>query len=230
MSFLDSTPYWRLRMKAGLIGSLAAAAFLAGASGSARAAEIQRFSFIGDQTSVGFYGTAAITCSDGSTGVVGAFGSLQASNQIIASTGFDFQSNGIFIEVDSYFNSCTGVGFGFSEAGVSGGFTPPDKHLTSAALVGSGLLQDFGSGMQVPISVNVQVTGTGNTSTSKGNSKSTLKGSKSGPISITTSHSFNTNRSGDASGTISIDGVNINAQFYFAFMNLNDNSQMSVNK
>jgi hypothetical protein len=215
-------------MRAGLIGSLAAAAFLAG--GSAHAAEIQRFSFLGNTANVGFFGSAAIKCADGTDGVVAAFGSLQAAEQIISSTSFDFQSNGILVEVDSYSNSCTHVTFGFSEAGIQNGFTPPDKHLTSAALVGSALLQDFGSGLQVPIAVNVQVTGTGATSSSKSNSKSTLKGSKSGPLSISTSHFFNANRIGVGCGTISIDGVDINAQFYFAFLNYNDNGQMTVNK
>ena len=48
-------------------------------------------------------------------------------------------------------------------------------------LVGTGLVQDFSVGAQIPVSINVTVTGTGTLSQSKSSSKSREIGTKGGP-------------------------------------------------
>src|SRR5262249_34677302 len=137
--------------------------------------------------------------------------------------------NGVFLELDGFFNTCTGLaisGFG----SIVNGFTPPDRRLTSAALVGTGSVQDFGSGATVSMTINVTVQGTGNTSQSKSNGQSKTIGSRGGPLEIDVSHFANTNRSGIATGTISVDGVAIDPQFFFAILIANDNSSTTISK
>ena len=210
---------------------LLAVAFVGVASGIAFAAtDIQKFSFTGAQVSVGFFGSGEVTCADGTQGFVSAFGSLQGAEQIFRQTGTPTTlANGVFVEIDSFFNTCTNVGLSGS-GGVANALTPPDKKLTSAAMVGSASVQDFGSGATVPVVFNVNVLGTGTATQSKSSGHSKTLGDKGGPIMITTSHSANTNRSGTATGTISIDGVAIDPQFYFSFLNLNDNSSTTISK
>lgn len=191
---------------------------------------VEQDTFIGSQVPVGFFGSGEVTCADGSHGFVSAFGSLTGAQQITRSTGTTKTiSNGVFLEIDSFFNTCTGLavsGFG----SIVNGFTPPDKKLTSSALVGTGSVQDFGSGATVAVSIDITVTGTGNTSQSKSNSQSKTIGSHGGPLQINVSHFANSNRSGSASGTISIDGVAIDPQFFFAILIANDNSSTTISK
>jgi hypothetical protein len=192
--------------------------------------EILKETFSGSQVIAGFFGSGSLTCPDGTPGFVSAFGSLTGALQITKSPGTpSSMSNGVFVEVDSFFNTCTGQGLSGS-GGIPGGFTPPDKKLTSSAMSGSTLVQDFGSGLQIPVSVNVSVVGTGNLSQSKDNSQSKTVGSTGGPLSINHSHFANSNRSGTATGTITIDGTPIDAEFFFSLLIANDNSSMSVSK
>jgi hypothetical protein len=218
-------------MRPGLLGTFVAAAFIAGTTPQAHATEIQRVSFSGSQAAVGFFGSTSVTCPDGAMGVVFAFGSLTGAQQIIASSGLpDIRSNGVFVEVDGYSNTCTGASLGFSEGGITGGFTPPDRHLTSAAIVCTTTIQDFGSGAVVSFSADVDVLGSGTTSTTKSNSHSKVVGSKTGPLQISMTHAQSSSRTADATGTILIEGVDINAQFFFAAMSSGDTASMSVAK
>jgi hypothetical protein len=214
-----------------VIQSLSLVAFVVGVSETARAAEIQRVSFEGSQAVAGFFGSASITCGDGSPGFVSAFGSLSGAEQIFASTGSPpSMANGVFVQVDSYSNSCTGVILGGASGGITDGFTAPDKKLSSATMSGSTVVQDFGTGAQVPVSVNVTIIGSGQITQSKSHNKTTLRGSTGGPVQVTMDRSANANRTGTPEGTISIDGVDIAPEFFFGILVSNNSATRTVTK
>ena len=204
---------------------------IVGADGHARAATVvQQVTFTGSQVPVGFFGSGEVTCADGSQGFVSAFGSLSGAQTVSRSTGTPQSfSNGVFVEIDSFFNTCTNQALS-GTGGVANAFTPPDKQLTSAALVGTASVQDFSTGATIPVTFNVTVQGVGNTSQSKSNSQSKTIGSKGGPLMINISHFANSNRSGTATGTISIGGVAIDPQFFFAILIANDNASTTISK
>jgi hypothetical protein len=207
-------------------------ALMVGGSGVVRAAEIQRSTFQGSQVLAGFFGSASITCTDGvSTGFVSAFGSLQGAEQIFTSTGAPpFMSNGVLVQIDSYSNSCTGQILGGMSGGIPNALTPPDKKLSSAAMVGSALVQDFFSGVQIPVSIDVDVIGSGQTSQSKGHNKTKIKGATGGPIIVSTDRSANGNRGATPEGTIIIDGVDIAAEFSFGLLISNSSATQTISK
>jgi len=210
--------------------SLLVVTFIAGSGIAFAATDIQKVTFTGSQVSVGFFGSGEVTCANGTQGFVSAAGFLQGAEQIFRQTGTpQTLSNGVFVEIDSFFNTCTNVALSGS-GGVANALTPPDKKLTSASMVGTASVQDFGSGATIPVTFNVSVQGTGTLTQSKSSGHSKTLGDKGGPIMITQSHSANSNRSGTATGTISVDGVPIDPQFFFAFLNLNDNSSMTISK
>ena len=111
-------------------------------------------------------------------------------------------ANGVVVSVDSYSNSCTGQILGGMSGGIPNALTPPDKKLTSATMAGSGLVQDFFSGVQIPVSIDVDVIGSGQTSQSKAHSKTKIKGATGGPIIVSTDRSANGNRGATPEGTI----------------------------
>jgi len=207
--------------------------FIAFAGQSERAfaaTEVQRTTFSGSQAQVGFFGSGQLTCADGSMGFVSVTGFLNGAQQIFSTTGTPQTiGNGVYVEIDSFFNTCTGLAL--SGAGqIVNGFTPPDKKLTSARLAGTAQVQDFGTGATVPITLDVAISGDGTLTSSKANSHTKTVGDKGGPLSITTSHGASSNRSGTASGTMSIDGVAIDPQFFFAVLVANDNTTTTISK
>jgi hypothetical protein len=218
-------------MRTRAIGSLLLLLIFASGSAPARAAtDVQRFTFKGSQVFIAFMGSASITCADGTTGIAAANGFLNGAQQIISSTGTPTTvSNGVLVSL-TYFNSCTNAAVGFADGTIVNGLTPPDKNLNAAALAGSTVVQDVGSGQTVPVTINVSVVGDGTLSQSKSNSHGKIVGTKGGPLQISTSHFANSNRSGTASGTISVDGIALNPDFIFASLVANDNSSMTVSK
>ena len=186
--------------------------------------------FKGSQAFAEFFGSGSLTCANGTTGFVSIFGFLNGAQQVIIQTGTPTTiGNGVSIEVDSFFNTCTNQALS-GEGQIVGGFTPPDTKLTSAAMAGTTSIQDFGGGPPVTLSLNVTLTGTGTTSQSKDNSHSKIIGSKEGPLSITQSHFANSNRSATLSGSLTVAGVPIDVQSFFGILVANDNSSMSVSK
>src|SRR5262245_12037195 len=120
------------------IGSLSmVAVFVVGLSAPARAAvDVQRVTFKGSQVNTSFMVSTEVTCADGSSNIVIANGSLSGAEQVSAQTGLPtFMSNGVVVDL-SYFNGCTGTQVGFASGGIPNALTPPDKKLTSAAMVG----------------------------------------------------------------------------------------------
>jgi len=196
----------------------------------ARAATVDKQKFKGAQAAGVFAATTTITCSDGSAGSVSVSGFLSGSVQISKMSGTPVNiSNGIFVEIDFYSNDCTGQSFS-GTGGISGGFTAPNKKLNSAGLSGSTLVQDFGTGNQIPVSLDIVIEGTGALTTTKSHSRSRTVVTPGGPVTIAIDHSGNANRSGVASGTISVDGITLTPMFSSVTLNDNANIQVTITK
>jgi hypothetical protein len=211
---------------------LMAVAGVALSTSPAAATEVARYSFAGSQAYVTFQASTSLTCIDDAGVEYGGYavvvGTLQGAEQISSSTGSPpFNGNGTYVQVDVYYNSCTGVGISAS-GGVSGGFVAPDKKLTSASLTGSGTVQDFSTALQYPVSLDLQVVGVGNTTNSKSNSRTKVSGTKQGPLSITHDHSANSNRAGELAGSITVDGITF-PTVYGLYASLIANSTSSTN-
>lgn len=210
--------------------TLATMTALAG-SATARAATVDRFTFKGTQVFTEFSGSNTITCADGTSGDVFVSGFISGAEQMFRSGNDGFTSNGVNVTVFSYANSCTGTSFGFAEGVIPNGLTPPNPALLSATLRGSGaLLLDFGAGGSVPFSLNVSVQGTGPISAGRDTSVTRVVDGPGGPTTIVISHSANANRSGTATGTITIEGFTIPLTFTTTTLSRNGSSQIVVNR
>lgn len=138
--------------------------------------------------------------------------------------------NGIFVEIDGYSNTCTGTNFGFADGGITNGYVPPDKQLTSAQLIGNGNVQDFDSGRSISVSLNLTLTGVGPISSSISSSISRVVATHTAPLNMSVTHSANTNRAGITSGSISIEGFSLTPIFFFADLITNGNSQVIIQR
>jgi hypothetical protein len=209
-----------------------AALVLAGLVGRAQAAEIERISTVGSQAAFEFNASTSITCADGSPGVANLLAFVSAADSINKTTGSpQSMSNGVSMEVFFYFNSCTGAFIGFGDGGIPNSYTAPDKKLTSAAIAGSGTVQDFDFGNTYPFSMNVSFTGTGSTNQEKSSSHSKVIGTKHGNLSISNNQSANSSRGATVTGTIGIENVTFSSfDVFFASMTSNASNTMTVSK
>jgi hypothetical protein len=212
-----------------------AALVLAGWVGRAQATtEVQRVTFVGSQAAFQFSASTAITCADGSGGVANALVFVSGADSINNSTGSPQSlSNGAFVEVDFYYNSCTNAFLSFGDGGMANSYTPPDKKLSSAAIAGSGTVQDFNTGNTFPISLNVAFTGSGSTSQQKSNTHTKVTGTKHGNLSISHNQSANSSRGATVTGSFSIDNVTFapaDLDVFFANMSANSSDSLSVSK
>lgn len=216
-----------MRTKTGLL-MVATLVFVAGrGSAFGAAATVDKQSFKGSRADTFFSGSASITCAGGGSGTVTMSGMISASQSITKTKGSPKTvNNGVFIEVDNYQNTCTGLTFGFSDGGFANGFTPPNPHLNSAQVMGTGTVQDFGSGATIQVGVDVVWEGTGPISAEKSHTITKTKG----PFTITITREANANRAADASGTITADGVDINATFSLSTLSNNANGTITITK
>jgi hypothetical protein len=200
-------------------------------SRTAAAAEVSRYTFSGAQASLQFWASTPLICDDGSGGFAFVFGGMQGAEQVSKSAGSSYESNGAVVYVDGFYNSCTGVNLSGASGGISNGFSVADKKLTAASLVGSGTVQEFVYGQQLPVSIDVQFEGIGPTNVTKSNTQSRVIGSKGGPLSINSSHGANSNRQAEASGTITVGGVAFSElNTVFATLYASSSSNTSVSK
>jgi len=201
-------------MREKLAGSLLSLSLVAIVSARAHAAEIQRVGFQGTGATVQFFGTAPLTCPDGSTGFVGVFGSLAGAEQVSSQTGVPkVFANGIFVSIDGYTNSCTFFSVSGANNFVENAFVPLDAKLRGTSMVGSTVVTDFNTGAQLSVSFDIDVDADGPLNTSKSTSKSKVRSTKGGPVTVNKSRTANNNRTGDAEGTLTIDGVVLNPDF-----------------
>jgi hypothetical protein len=198
---------------------------------TAHAAVVEKTKFKGSQVATQFSATATIHCAAGGTATAAATGFLSGSASISKMTGSTkMLNNGIFVEIDSYSNGCTGAGIGFADGGIANGLTPPTKKLVSAALDGTALVQDFGSGAQVSVTLNIDVNGTGPLTSESSSSHTRTVPAPGGPITITITHSANSSREGVATGTVTVDGVVFHPTFSSTTMSFSKNSEITIEK
>jgi hypothetical protein len=183
--------------------------------------------FKGSQGATSFSGSATIACAGGGHGTVSAAGFLSGSQTITKTTGSPKTvNNGIFVEVDSYSNTCTGATLGFADGGIANGFTPPNVRLNSAQLAGTTTVQDFDTGLSIAVAIDVVLEGTGPITASNSTTKTKTKG----PVTITITSSASASRAADASGTISVGGVAIDATFSSTTLSSNANATITITK
>ena len=207
---------------------LVSALMVGSIGGRAFGATVDKQSFKGSQAATFFSGSGTVACAGGGSGTVFASGMLSGSQSITKDTGSPKTvSNGVFVEIDSYSNSCPGAPpFGFATGGFADGFTPPNPHLNSAELAGTTTVQDFDSGATLAVSIDLVFEGTGPLTSGKNNTKTRT----TGPVTITITHSANANRAADVSGTISIGGVALDATFNTSTLSSNANTTITITK
>src|SRR5450432_1938311 len=200
-----------------------------GFSASAKTVDKQKFK--GTQAATSFTINEPLTCADGSGGNVFSSGFLSGSNSISKETGTPKTIvNGVFVELDIYSNTCTGVNFGFGDGNIVDGYTAPNKRLNSAGLMGTASVQDFGTGNTIAVTIDLVIEGTGPLTASTSHSRTRTVQTPGGPITITIDNSANSNRAGDVSGTLSIGGTEFDATFSSATLSTNANMEITVNK
>jgi hypothetical protein len=207
---------------------LVSALMVGSIGGRAFGATVDKESFKGSQAATFFSGSGTVACAGGGSGTVTASGFLSGSQSITKMTGSPKTvSNGVFVELDSYSNTCPGAPpFGFATGGIANGFTPPNPHLNSAELAGSTTVQDFDTGATLVVAIDVVLEGTGPISAEKNNTKTRT----TGPVTITITHQASANRAADASGTISVGGVALDATFSSSTLSSNANTTITITK
>jgi hypothetical protein len=197
----------------------------------AHAKTVDKQKFKGSQTATSFTVDEALTCADGTSGSVFASGFLSGSDSISKETGTPkTTSNGVFVELDIYSNTCTGVNFNFGDGGIPNGYTPPNKNLNSAGLMGTASVQDFDTSKTIAIVIDLVVEGTGPITASKSHSHTRTVQTPGGPITINIDSSANSNRSGDVSGTLSIDGTEFDATYSSTTLSTNATMEITISK
>lgn len=180
----------------------------------------------GSNAFTSFSGSANVTCADGTQNSVFAAGSISGSDRIQHDSGSPrTMTDGVFVEVDEYFDGCTSL-FTGGTGGIANGYRPPNKNLTSARLTGSTSFQDFDSGQTIPISIDLKISGTGPLTASKDNTVT----HGSGPTTVTVSHSASESRAGTVTGTLSIGGVELDATFSDTSMAANSQTTITIER
>ena len=197
----------------------------------AHAKTVDKQKFKGSQTATTFTVNEALTCADGTSGSVFASGFLSGSDSISKETGSPkTTSNGVFVELDIYSNTCTGVNFNFGDGSIPNGYTPPNKNLNSAGLMGTTSVQDFDTGRTISVAIDLVVEGTGPITASKSHSHTRTVQTPGGPITINIDSSANSNRAGDVSGTLAIDGTEFDATYSSTTLSTNASMEITINK
>src|SRR6185312_10433901 len=142
----------------------------------------------GSSVSTSFSSSTPITCADGSAGQVDVFGSLRGADSFTKQTGTPGTfSDGVFVEIDEYVNSCTGA-FASGFGNIPNGYIPPDRSLRVARMIGSGTM------------------------------------------TVTVTHSGGATRNGAVTGTITLDGVELDATFSGTTLVASTQSTITVTK
>jgi hypothetical protein len=197
----------------------------------AHAKTVDKQKFQGSQTATSFTVNETLTCADGTSGSVFASGFLSGSDSISKETGTPKTlSNAVFVELDIYSNTCTGVNFGFGDGSIVDGYTPPNKRLNSAGLMGTATIQDFDTGHTISIAIDLVVEGTGPITASKSHSRTRTVQTPGGPITVNIDTAANSNRSGDVSGTLSIGGTELEATYSSTTLSTNASTEITISK
>jgi len=211
-----------MRIKSSLVLACVLSAFAA----QARAQTVaQVSSFKGTQASTFVVFGPTVICADGSVGTANGFGFISGSESISHSPGSPKSiSNGGFIEIFDYSDSCTGTFIGFGIAGLSGGYTAPNHNLESAALSGSTFVQDLDTGASYPISVDLVFTANDPLQTTRG---TTVSHDYPG-YTVVVNRGASSFRDAGVTGTITINGLEPDASYSSTAINSNTSGQTTV--
>lgn len=196
---------------------------------SANAKTLEKATFTGAQAATSFSIAQSVTCADGSQGSVSAAGFISGSSQVSQETGTpSTTSNGVSIDIFFYSNTCTNTPVGFALGGIADAFTAPDNKLSSAGVSGSGSVQSLDFGNSIPFALDLVFEGTGPLSSGKSHSISKIDGGHGGPILIAVDRDANANRSADVSGTITLEGFELDPTFSSATLSTNASTDISI--
>lgn len=200
----------------------ASAAIQAKAQGAAQVS-----SFKGTQAATFVQFGPSVVCADGSIGTASGIAFISGSESMSQQPGTPKSiSSGGLIEIFGYSDSCTGTSIGFGIGGFSGGYTAPNRSLSSAAISGTTTIQDLDTGASYPVNLNLAFTGTGSVQTSRGTSVShDVPG-----YTVTVSHGASSVRDAGVTGTITINGSQPDALYSSTTLVSNTNGQTSVQK
>jgi hypothetical protein len=215
-----------MRTRSALLFALTIASpSLAAHAGSTHAAQVTQFKGTQAATFVAF-GPNAV-CADGSIGTANGFGFISGSDSVFRQPGTPASvSNGASIDIFDYSTSCNSDFIGFGIAGLAGGYTAPNPQLTTASLSGTTTVQDLDSGLSFPLSLNLVFTGQGPRTSSKG---TTVSHDQGGYTVIVSRGAFSSREAG-VTGTITIDGVEVDASFSSTDLVSNSSGQTTVIK
>ena len=199
---------------------------------SASAKTVDKEKFTGSQAATSFSISQNVTCADGSTKAVSGSGFLSASDSVTKETGTPkTTSNGVSIDIFNYSNGCTGSSVGFGEGGIANAYTPPNNNkLNSAGVSGSGTVQDLDFGNTITIALDLVFEGTGPLTSGKSHSKTKTTDGKGNPITIEIDRNANANRSADVSGTITLEGFELDPVFSSATLSSNASTDITITK
>jgi hypothetical protein len=187
------------RIKAGLIvmGMIIAAA------GVAHAVTVQKSTFKNTQATFFAFLETDVECSDGTPST--------ATTQVFLNGGSFVNpfGSGTGTSIDIFgFSSGCGEFFDEADGFIQGGVTGPNPPLTSARLTGTGDIPiDFGPGGTATVTLDLTFTGDGQLSASRGVTQTKTATTPAGPFTITVERGAFRNRTSDATGTITIQGV-----------------------
>ena len=163
-----------------------------------------------------------VICPDGSQGSACGFGFIFAADSITHTPGTPpTNTNGAFIEIDGYSDSC-GTSLGFALGGLSGGYTGPNSSLQAASVSGTTTVQDLDFGTLATVVLNLAYTGQGRLFVNSGASVS----HDYGGYVVTVNHDVFKSRDATVSGTFTINGAQPDLSFFTT--NLVDSSSGSV--
>jgi hypothetical protein len=189
------------------------------------AAQVSTFKGTNLGTFISFGPTAQ--CADGSIGDVSGFGFVSAGDSISRRPGEPPDtSNGVSVDVFGYSNSCTGDFIGFGVGGLAGGYTPPNPALRSAAVSGTLFVQDLDTGASYPMNLNLVFTGDGSLTNGPGAAVThNLYG-----YTVTVSRGVSKSRDAIVTGSIDINGNEVDASFFSTTLASNSTGSVAVQK
>lgn len=214
-----------MRIKPTLVLACVLSAFSAAHARAQTVAQVS--SSKGTQASTFVQFGPSVICADGSVGTANGFGYISGSESISHSPGTPKSiSDGAFIEIFDYSDSCTGTSIGFGLAGFSGGYTAPKPNLASAALTGSTFVQDLDTGASYPLSIDLVFTANDPIQTFRGTTAShDFPG-----YTVVVNRNASSARDAGVTGTITINGVVPDATYSSTVINSNTSSQTTVYK
>lgn len=200
-----------------------------GFSSAVEAAVVDKTKFKGTDVATEFTVSGDIRCPDGTPGQISGSGFVLGSSLVVKTTGEGKTSlNGVFVELDSYGNSCTGTSLNFATESFADGLNPPNKNLKKAALQGNTILVDPDTGVAISLALDIGVRGTGPLISQSDSTRTRVVTAPAGPITITVTKSTDNSRDGIATGTMTFEGVTVTPTFSGATLGFDKNVDVTI--